>query len=176
MQSTKTGKIFSNKWLVYKLRKWRQCRPLCLKSLKCIYFKFICIIFFSVLYAKAKSLFILFLNLFQNLYTSHLFEKITISNITADTVVIFFTLALVERKNPSNSNNIGDVINYLKKGFRLERDIFWQISRQWSFTLVLPSNVILLMRPDFRKCIILLNCPTQKRPLIYCGKDGRKSN
>ena len=48
----------------------------------------------------------------------------TISSITADTVVIFFTLALVERRNPSNSNNIRDVINYLKKGFRLERDIF----------------------------------------------------
>ena len=41
----------------------------------------------------------------------------------ADTVVIFFTLALVERRNPSNSNNIRDVINFLKKGFRLERDI-----------------------------------------------------
>ena len=48
----------------------------------------------------------------------------TISNITADTVVIFFTLTLVERRNPNNSNNIRDVINYLKKGFRLERDIF----------------------------------------------------
>ena len=47
-----------------------------------------------------------------------------ISNITTDTVVIFFTLALVERRNPSNSNYIRDVINYLKKGFRLERDIF----------------------------------------------------
>jgi hypothetical protein len=44
--------------------------------------------------------------------------------IAADTVVIFFTLALVERRNPSNSNNIRDVINYLKKEFRLERDIF----------------------------------------------------
>jgi hypothetical protein len=48
----------------------------------------------------------------------------TISNITADTVVIFFTLALVERRNSSNSNNIRDFINYLKKGFCLERDIF----------------------------------------------------
>ena len=48
----------------------------------------------------------------------------TISNITADTVVIFFTLALVERRNSSNSNSIGDFINYLKKGFCLERDIF----------------------------------------------------
>jgi hypothetical protein len=46
----------------------RQCQPLCLISLKCIYFKFICIIFFSV-YVKAKPWFILFLNLFQNLYT-----------------------------------------------------------------------------------------------------------
>ena len=43
----------------------------------------------------------------------------------------------VERINPSNSNNIRDAINYLKKGYRLERDIFlWyrdifrQISRQ----------------------------------------------
>ena len=52
------------------------------------------------------------------------FDIYTISNITADTVVIFFTLALVERRNPSNSNNIRDVINYLKMGFRLERDIF----------------------------------------------------
>jgi hypothetical protein len=42
----------------------------------------------------------------------------------ADTVVIFFTLALVERRNQSNSNNNRDVINYLKKEFRLERDIF----------------------------------------------------
>jgi hypothetical protein len=31
---------------------------------------------------------------------------------------------LVERRNLSNSNNICDVINYLKKVFRLERDIF----------------------------------------------------
>ena len=57
---------------------------------------------------------------------------------TADTVVIFFTLALVERRNPSNLNNIRDVIRYIKKEFRLERDIFLkyrdifrQISRQW---------------------------------------------
>ena len=50
---------------------------------------------------------------------------------TADTVVIFFTLALVERRNPSYSNNIRDVINYLKKGFRLEQDIFRQIFQQW---------------------------------------------
>jgi hypothetical protein len=31
---------------------------------------------FSVLYVKAKPWFILFFNLFQNLYTSHFFEKI----------------------------------------------------------------------------------------------------
>ena len=42
---------------------------------------------------------------------------------TADTVVIFFTLALVERRNLSNSNYIRDVINYLKTGFRLEKGI-----------------------------------------------------
>ena len=42
---------------------------------------------------------------------------------SADTVVIFFTLALVERRNPSNSNDIHDVINYLKKEFRFERGI-----------------------------------------------------
>jgi hypothetical protein len=36
----------------------------------------ICIIFFSVLYVKAKPWFISFLNLFQNLYTGHFFEKI----------------------------------------------------------------------------------------------------
>ena len=47
----------------------------------------------------------------------------TISNITADTVVISFTLALVERRNPSNSNDIHDVINYSKKEFRFERGI-----------------------------------------------------
>jgi hypothetical protein len=39
----------------------------------------------------------------------------------ADTVVIFFTFALVERWNPINSNDIRDVINYLKKEFRFER-------------------------------------------------------
>ena len=38
----------------------------------------------------------------------------------------FFTLALVERRNPSNSNYIRDVINYLKKGFPLERGICLQ--------------------------------------------------
>jgi hypothetical protein len=32
-------------------------------------------------------------------------------------------VALVERRNPSNSNYIRDVINYLKKGFPLERGI-----------------------------------------------------
>jgi fatty acid desaturase len=32
--------------------------------------------FFSVLYVKAKPWFIFFLNLFQNLYTGHFFEKI----------------------------------------------------------------------------------------------------
>jgi hypothetical protein len=32
--------------------------------------------FFSVFYVKAKPWFILFLNLFQNLYTGHFFEKI----------------------------------------------------------------------------------------------------
>jgi hypothetical protein len=40
-----------------------------------------------------------------------------------DTVVIFFTLALVETRNTSNSNNIRDVIYYFKKGFRLEQGI-----------------------------------------------------
>jgi hypothetical protein len=47
----------------------------------------------------------------------------TISSIRADNVVIFFTLALVERRNSSNSNYIRDVINYLKTGFRLEKGI-----------------------------------------------------
>ena len=40
----------------------------------------------------------------------------------------FFTLALVERRNLSNSNYICDVINYLKKGFPLE----WGICLQYS--------------------------------------------
>jgi hypothetical protein len=38
----------------------------------------------------------------------------------ADTFVIFFTLALIERENLKNLNYIRDVINYLKKGFGLE--------------------------------------------------------
>jgi hypothetical protein len=47
----------------------------------------------------------------------------TISNIAADTVVIFFTVALVERRNPSNSSYTRDVIIYLMNAFRLERGI-----------------------------------------------------
>jgi hypothetical protein len=47
----------------------------------------------------------------------------TISNIAADTVVIFFTVALVERRNPSNSSYARDVIIYLMNAFRLERGI-----------------------------------------------------
>ena len=56
----------------------RHCQSLCLKSLKCIYFKFISIVFY-MLYIVEKRWFILFLILFQN-YTSlkrfFLFSKI----------------------------------------------------------------------------------------------------
>jgi hypothetical protein len=47
--------------------------------------------FFSVLYVKAKPWFILFLNLFQNLYTGHFFEKIfPEANIWLSSKPVFF--------------------------------------------------------------------------------------
>ena len=46
----------------------------------------------------------------------------------------FFTLALVERRNPSISNYIRDVINYLKKGFFLRAGyLLRQIPRYTEF-------------------------------------------
>ena len=51
----------------------RQCQPLFLKSLKCIYFKFICIIFFNMLYIVAKQW---FYSIFDFVADIHIFEKI----------------------------------------------------------------------------------------------------
>ena len=38
----------------------RQCQPLCLKSLKCIHFKFICIIFLHVVYCSKTVIYYIF--------------------------------------------------------------------------------------------------------------------
>ena len=57
-------------------------------------------------------------NLFKEVYLWNKIKKFRLS--------FFFTLAMVERRNPSNSNYIRDVINYLKKGFLLERGICLQ--------------------------------------------------
>jgi hypothetical protein len=94
-QSTKTGKIFSKKWLVYKF--WNKFKN------------------------KINHGFALSYNTLKKIMQMNL--KYIHFNDFKHNIVIFFTLALVERRNLSNSNNIRDVINYLKKGFRLERDI-----------------------------------------------------
>ena len=50
----------------------RQCQPLCLKSLKCIYFKFICIIFLHVVYCSKTVIY----SSFDFVPEIHFFEKI----------------------------------------------------------------------------------------------------